>query len=35
MIEGAPVSALAGEMAVLAAWMGICFAVALRIFRWR
>ena len=35
MIEGAPVSALVGEMAVLAAWMGMCFAVALRIFRWR
>jgi ABC-2 type transport system permease protein len=35
MIEGAAAPAVAGEVAILAAWTGLSFAVALRIFRWR
>ncbi|HEX5831070.1 MAG TPA: ABC transporter permease [Gemmatimonadaceae bacterium] len=35
MLEGAPLSALGGELAVLAVWLVVAFAAALRIFRWR
>lgn len=35
MLQGAPVASIAGELAILAGWLVIPFAVALRIFRWR
>jgi len=35
MLRGVPLPALWPQMLVLAAWMIVCFAVALRIFRWR
>ncbi|HEU4564121.1 MAG TPA: ABC transporter permease [Gemmatimonadaceae bacterium] len=35
MLEGAGWNVIAPEMAILAAWMTLCFAVALRVFRWR
>jgi ABC-2 type transport system permease protein len=35
MIEGKPLSAIAGECAILAAWGLVTFVVALKIFRWQ
>jgi hypothetical protein len=35
MIDGAPLAATAGLLAVVAAWGAVSFGVALRIFRWR
>ena len=35
MLEGAGLASLGGEVAVLAAWMVLAFALALRLFRWR
>jgi ABC-type multidrug transport system permease subunit len=35
MLEGAGLGAVAGELALLAAWAAASFVVALRIFRWR
>jgi ABC-type multidrug transport system permease subunit len=35
MLEGAGWSAVAPELAILAAWMIGCFVLALRLFRWR
>jgi ABC-type multidrug transport system permease subunit len=35
MLRGVALPALWPQMAVLAAWMVLCFTVALRIFRWR
>ncbi len=35
MLRGVELSALWPQMGVLAAWMIICFTIALRIFRWR
>jgi ABC-type multidrug transport system permease subunit len=35
MLQGAGLGSLLGEMAVLAAWLGVGFVVALKIFRWR
>jgi len=35
MLEGASLAALRSELAILAAWLLVCFAVALKIFRWR
>jgi ABC-type multidrug transport system permease subunit len=35
MLRGVPLTGLGGELAILAAWMIVCFGVALRIFRWR
>ena len=35
MLQGASLGAVGGELAVLAAWIVVPFAVALRIFRWR
>lgn len=35
MLRGAPLASLWPEFAILAAWMLVCFAIALRIFRWR
>ena len=33
--EGLPLTALAGELAIMAAWGVVCFGLALRQFRWR
>lgn len=35
MLRGVPFTALWPQLGILALWMTICFAVALRIFRWR
>jgi ABC-type multidrug transport system permease subunit len=35
MLEGASVGAMLPEFAIIAAWTAICFALALRLFRWR
>lgn len=35
MLRGAELPALLPQLAILTAWMVLCFAVALRIFRWR
>jgi ABC-type multidrug transport system permease subunit len=35
MLRGVPFAALWPQLGVLALWMTICFAIALRIFRWR
>jgi ABC-type multidrug transport system permease subunit len=35
MLQGAGFAQLAPQMAILGAWMVVCFTVALRIFRWR
>jgi len=35
MLEGKPISAVAGECAILAAWGIVSFSVALKIFRWQ
>jgi ABC-type multidrug transport system permease subunit len=35
MLEGAGVLQLSGEVGVIAAWLVLCFAIALKIFRWR
>jgi ABC-type polysaccharide/polyol phosphate export permease len=35
MLQGAGLSQLWAPMAILLAWMVVCFTVALRIFRWR
>ena len=35
MLEGKPLSALAGECAILVAWGVVSFAIALKIFRWQ
>ncbi len=35
MLDGQPLRALVPQMAVLVGWGGACFAIALRIFRWR
>ena len=34
MLDGASLVAVSGEMAILAAWAGVCFAIALKVFRW-
>ena len=33
--EGQPLVAVAGELAIMAGWGSACFALALRLFRWR
>ena len=33
--EGQPLAAVAGELAIMAGWGSACFALALRLFRWR
>jgi ABC-type multidrug transport system permease subunit len=33
--DGLPLAAVGGELAILAAWMVVCFALALRTFRWQ
>jgi len=35
MIEGASLAALAPELAIVAAWLVVSFAIALKIFRWQ
>lgn len=35
MLQGGGFAAVGGELAILAAWLVACFAVALKIFRWR
>lgn len=35
MLDGAGVTALGGELALLTAWGAACFAVALKLFRWQ
>jgi ABC-type multidrug transport system permease subunit len=35
MLQGAGWSGVAGEFAILAAWLAVAFTIALRIFRWR
>ncbi|KYF58833.1 integral membrane transport protein [Sorangium cellulosum] len=35
MLEGATLAALAPELAVMAAWGVVCFALALKLFRWQ
>jgi hypothetical protein len=35
MLRGVPFTALWPQLGVLALWMTICFAIALKIFRWR
>jgi ABC-2 type transport system permease protein len=34
MLDGASLAAVGGELAILSAWAGVCFVVALRVFRW-
>jgi ABC-type polysaccharide/polyol phosphate export permease len=35
MLQGATLSQLGGELAIMAAWLAACFFSALRLFRWR
>jgi ABC-type polysaccharide/polyol phosphate export permease len=35
MLEGAPLSAIAGQLAIIAAWLVVSFFTALKLFRWR
>ncbi len=35
MLDGASIAGIAPQVAVLAAWGGICFALAMKMFRWR
>lgn len=35
MLDGAPLAALAPELAILAAWGGVCYLAALKLFRWQ
>ena len=35
MLQGAPWTTVGGELAIIAAWLVICFTLALRLFRWR
>jgi ABC-2 type transport system permease protein len=35
MLQGASLAQLAPQLGVLAAWLVVCFALALRLFRWR
>ena len=35
MLEGASLAQVAPELAIVAAWLVVCFAVALKIFRWQ
>jgi hypothetical protein len=34
MQEGAGMAAIAPNLALMALWSGVCFVVALKIFRW-
>jgi ABC-type multidrug transport system permease subunit len=35
MLEGATIAALRGQLVILTVWLVVCFASALRLFRWR
>ena len=35
MLEGATLAQVAPELAIVAAWLVVCFAIALKIFRWQ
>jgi ABC-type polysaccharide/polyol phosphate export permease len=35
MLQGEPIAQLAPQLGILAAWLVVCFALALRLFRWR
>ncbi len=35
MLDGAGIPAITQELAVLGGWTGVCFAIALRVFRWK
>jgi len=35
MLEGASLAQVAPQLAIVAAWLLLCFALALRIFRWQ
>ncbi len=35
ILEATPLAQMGGEVAILGAWLVVCFFVALRIFRWR
>jgi ABC-2 type transport system permease protein len=35
MLEGASAGAMIPELAIVAAWTALCFALALKLFRWR
>jgi ABC-type multidrug transport system permease subunit len=35
MLDGAPVTALGSQVAILGAWAVVCFGAAMRVFRWR
>ena len=35
MLDGASLAAVTPQLAVLGAWGGICFVLALKIFRWQ
>jgi hypothetical protein len=35
MLQGATVTQIAPQIGVLAAWLVVCFPVALKLFRWR
>jgi ABC-type polysaccharide/polyol phosphate export permease len=35
MLQGANFSQLAAQLAILGTWLVVCFALALRLFRWR
>jgi ABC-type polysaccharide/polyol phosphate export permease len=35
MLQGAPWATISHEMAIIAAWLVVCFTLALRLFRWR
>jgi hypothetical protein len=35
MLEGLHLSQLGGQLAVMSAWLGVCFLTALALFRWR
>jgi len=35
MLQGAGLAQISPQLAMLAAWMVVCFALALKLFRWR
>ena len=35
MLQGANLASVAGEMGIALAWLVVCFAIALKLFRWR
>ena len=35
MLQGAGIAQVSPQLGILAAWMVVCFALALRLFRWR